>query len=482
LNAKEMIKNLSEVISVRGSDNCKIQSIVGDSRKVEPGSLFVAIPGLGVDGHDFIPEALNRGAVAIVGERDINLRDKLYVQVKNSRKALAQCSASFYGYPSEQLKIIGITGTNGKTTITYLIQAMLKKIGAKTGVIGTIGNIIDDVKLPAKFTTPEAPKLHELFSDMLKYHVEYVVMEVSSHSLKLHRVDGINFDLGIFTNLTQDHLDFHHSFKDYLISKRKLFEQSKAAVTNIDDAYGRAILDAINIPVITYGRHEDAKIKAKNVKLTSEGVFYDLVFQGKSFQVFYGVPGLFSVYNSLAALAAGITLHLPIDSMISALSEVKGVPGRFEPVKCGQNFTLVVDYSHTPDSLKNAIQTARDFCEGKIITVFGCGGDRDREKRSMMGKIASEMSDFVVVTSDNPRSEDPESILDDIEKGISGTNYERVLDRRQAIKTAVEKARKGDIVIIAGKGHENYQILKDKIIHFDDREVAKELLMGVEEK
>lgn len=339
-----------------------------------------------------------------------------------------------------------------------------------------IGNVINDRKLPASHTTPESLELNELFVQMLQESVNYVVMEVSSHSLKLHRVEGINFDVGIFTNLTQDHLDFHNSFEDYFSSKKKLFYKSKRAVINIDDKSGKRLLDIVEIPVWTYSTKKNADLKAENIRVTEEGVFYELLFEKQRYPVFYAVPGLFSVYNSLAAIATGIALGLPLDCLISALSKVKGVPGRFELIKKSQDFIVIVDYAHKPDGLKNVLSTIKDFCKGRIITVFGCGGDRDREKRPIMGKISSELSDFTIITSDNPRSENPEIIIEEIENGIVGNNYEKISDRQMAIKKAISMANKGDVVLIAGKGHENYQILGNKIIHFDDKEIAEEYL------
>lgn len=476
MNIQRLIDILPEVICVSGSQDVNIKSVVGDSRKVTKGSLYVAIPGMDVDGHDYISEACRNGAIAIIGEKDIDLGDKTYIRVKNSRKALAISSAWIYQFPAEKLKIIGVTGTNGKTTLTYLIKAILDNVGASTGVIGTIGNIINSTVLPADYTTPEAPELHGLFSKMVDSKAKYAAMEVSSHSLKLHRVYGVIFELGIFTNITQDHLDFHKTFDDYFQSKKRLFEQSKKAIINTDDINGRRLLSLIKIPAISYGINSQADVKASNIRLTREGVFYELFYKDKNYPVYYDVPGLFSVYNSLAAIAVGIVLELPLDTVIKTLAKVKGVPGRFEPIKKGQDFTVIVDYSHTPDSLENAIRTARGFCDGKIYTVFGCGGDRDRKKRPQMGRIASELSDLAIITSDNPRSEDPEAIIEDIVRGIQGNNYIKIVDRRQAIREAIEKARKGDVVLIAGKGHEDYQILKDKTIPFDDRKVAEEFL------
>ena len=479
MNISELIKILPEVISVDGPLNIEINAVKDDSRQVKEGALFVAVTGNNFDGHDFIPEVIKRGAKVVIGEKSVVLtKDKTYIRVKDSRKALAISSAWFYGFPGDKLQLIGVTGTSGKTTTTYLIRAMLKEVGASSGVIGTIANIINDSKLPTSFTTPGALELNELFSQMIKQNIDYVVMEVSSHSLKLHRVEGLKFEVGVFTNLTQDHLDFHKTFEDYFRSKQKLFQQSKGAVINIDDKSGKRLLDITDIPALTYGIKNSADLMAQNIRQTSKGVLYDLIYQDNKYPVFYGVPGLFSVYNSLAALATGIALGFPVDSLISALKKVKGVPGRFELISNNQDIIVIVDYAHKPDGLKNVLLTIREFCKGKIITVFGCGGDRDRAKRPIMGKIASELSDYSIITSDNPRTEDPETIIKEIESGVIGKNYIKITDRKKAIQTALMMAKKGDTVLIAGKGHETYQIIGDKKVHFDDKEVVKEYLSG----
>jgi len=478
MKIKELIRILPDVISVDGSLDLEITSVVDDSRQVKQGALFVAVSGNNFDGHDYIPEALKCGAQVVIGQKSVNIKDKTYIRVKDSRKALAISSAWFYDFPGDKLRLVGVTGTSGKTTITYLIRAMLKEVGATSGVIGTIGNVINSSKLPTSFTTPGPLKLNELFSQMLKQNIDYVVMEVSSHSLKLHRVEGLKFEVGVFTNLTQDHLDFHKTFEDYFCSKQKLFQQSKQAVINIDDKSGKRLLETVDIPALTYGIENPADLMAQNIRLKGEGVFYNFVYKDKKYPVFYGVPGLFSVYNSLAALATGIALGFPIDSLINALKKVNQVPGRFELIKNDKDIIVIVDYAHKPDGLKNVLLTIKEFCKGNIITVFGCGGDRDRGKRPIMGKIASELSDYTIITSDNPRSENPETIIQEIESGVVGKNYIKITDRRQAIQKAIKMAKKGDAVLIAGKGHETYQIIDDKKIHFDDREVAKEYLDG----
>lgn len=476
MKIKELIENISGVIYVKGPLDKDISCVAYDSRKASKACVFVAIKGFNVDGHDFINHAISKGAVAVIGERDLDLQEITYIKVTDSRKALAQCSACYYGYPSRKLRIIGVTGTNGKTTTTYLVKALLEQAGYKTGVIGTIGNLIGDKFLPSERTTPESLELNKIFMEMVKENVKYVAMEVSSHSLKLSRVEGIGFEVGVFTNLTQDHMDFHKTFEDYYESKRKLFDSSKRAVINADDESGRKILNSLNVPAISYGIDNMADLRARNVKVSAQGVCYEADIDGRRFFVSYRVPGIFSVYNSLAAIGTGLSLGISPEILISAMENVKGVPGRFETVNAGQDFTVIVDYSHTPDGLENVLKTIKTFVMGRIITVFGCGGDRDRKKRPMMGEIASKLSDYCIITSDNPRSEDPEAIIEEIERGIINNNYEKVVDRREAIARAIDMAKKGDVVLIAGKGHEDYQILKDRVIHFNDREVAAEFL------
>lgn len=476
MNIGNLFSKLTDLVNIKGPRDNDITGVEYDSRRVSEGCLFIAVKGFNVDGHDFIQEAVAKGARAVIGEKNLDIPGITYIMVKDSRKALSQASSWFYGYPSEKLKIIGVTGTNGKTTTTYLVKAMLDMAGFKTGVIGTIGNVIGEKVLHAERTTPESLELNRLFFKMADEGVEYVIMEVSSHSLKLHRVDGIDFEVGIFTNLTQDHLDFHKTFEDYFNSKKKLFDLSKKAVINADDESGRKILESISIPAASYSIENKADLMAQDVKIFPEGVFYELKVNGEKFSISYHVPGKFSVYNSLAAIGTGLLLGIPMDTLVEALKRVKGIPGRFEPIKMGQDFTVIVDYSHTPDSLENALKTIKSFARGKILTVFGCGGDRDRKKRPIMGEIASRYSDYSIITSDNPRSEHPEAIIDEIEQGMTNKNYERIADRKEAIRRAIMMAQKEDVVLIAGKGHEDYQILKDRTIHFDDREMAERFI------
>jgi UDP-N-acetylmuramoyl-L-alanyl-D-glutamate--2,6-diaminopimelate ligase len=466
----------------------KVRGIHYDSRKIKPGDIFVCIKGFRTDGHYYINDAVERGAVAVVVERDVPIPCGVaWARLENTRRALAVLAANFYGHPSRELDLIGVTGTNGKTTTTHLIEAVLKAKGQKTGLIGTIWNKIGEEKVPGDRTTPESLDLQCLLRRMVSAGVNSAVMEVSSHGLALHRVALCEFDVAVFTNLTQDHLDFHASFEEYFSSKLLLFtglgqnrtkNRTCYAVVNTDDPAGREIMTKVSVPVITYGLRKEADVVARDVQMSPRGTTFNLCFAGEKVPFTINLPGRFNVYNSLAAIAVGIKEGLSFPVIQQALAQVKKVPGRFEVIDLGQDFTVVVDYAHTPDGLKKVLETARLLTKGRLIVVFGCGGDRDQEKRPVMGRIAGSICDFTLLTSDNPRSEDPKKILAQIEAGIKEVTsaYLVIEDRYQAIRTALHYAQKGDFVVIAGKGHENYQILKDHIIPFDDCEVVREIL------
>jgi UDP-N-acetylmuramoyl-L-alanyl-D-glutamate--2,6-diaminopimelate ligase len=394
--------------------------------------------------------------------------------VENCRHALAVIADNFYKHPSGKLNLIGVTGTNGKTTTTYLIKSILEQVGHKTGVIGTIGNCIGDKEFHAERTTPESLEIQQLFADMYNEGVKDVMMEVSSHSLDLHRVDGCDFDIGLFTNLTEDHLDYHKTMENYKKAKGILFGMCKNSVINIDDAAGEYMVSVSNGRVLTTGiDNKNAELRAENIQMSAGEVEFDAVYNGEKHHIAYHVPGKFSVYNAIAAIGAAIVMNIHFEDIASGLESVKGVKGRFQPVKTQDGVTAIVDYSHTPDSLENMLKTAKEFVKGRIITVFGCGGDRDKMKRPIMGEIGGRLSDYCIITSDNPRSEVPEAIVDDVEVGMKKTNcpYEKMVDRRAAIYKAVNMAKPGDFVAVAGKGHEDYQIFADRTIHFDDAEV-----------
>ena len=489
------MKRLNEIVTdldfdlLQGDLDISVEGIAYDSRKVKPGYLFVSISGFTHDGHDYIDEAIEAGAAAILVEKEIRIdREATVIMIDDTRQGLAKVSSAFYDHPSQKLKVVGVTGTNGKTTTTYLIKSILERAGYKSGLIGTIKNKIGDQDYKTQRTTPEALDLQALFAKMVEEGVTHVVMEVSSHALELNRVDEIDFNIAIFTNITQDHLDFHDSFEDYLAAKGKLFsklegDEEKTAIINIDDPHSDQILDFSEGSIITYSIEKDANLKAKDITISPTGVEFLVEVFSDRIDLNLNLTGLFNVYNTLAALGAGASLNIKLDDIKEGLEEVQGVAGRFEIIDEGQDFGVIVDYAHTPDSLKNILQTAEDFVEGRIIVVFGCGGDRDRSKRPIMGQVATELADFSVITSDNPRSEEPAAIIDDIEVGVkeiskvAGEDYIIIEDRAEAINYGIEIAQANDLVFIVGKGHETYQILKDKTIQFDDRQVAREALV-----
>ena len=477
-----MTKRLSELallipdVAIIG-DDIKISGIEHDSRKVEAGNLFVCMEGAHVDGHNFIPQAISRGATAILTTRK-NFTPPENISaliVPDMLNALAVIVPYFYDYPARKMRIIGITGTNGKTTTSYLLKEIFTCAGLKVGLIGTIQNFIGEEKFPVRNTTPNVIDLQKFLFKMIKSGVQVVVMEVSSHALAENRVAGVEFDTAIFTNLTQDHLDYHKTMENYLRAKTKLFDmvsrrgrkQNKTAIINIDDAASAEVLKHCLCKKITYGMENISELEIK-----SDGMKFKLDDMNLNLHL----TGLFNVYNVMAAVNTALAENIRADVIKDALENFKSVPGRFERIFADVPFEVIVDYAHTPDGVKNVLQTAAQICKGKIITVIGCGGDRDNSKRPIMGKIASDLSDVVIITSDNPRTEDPEKILDEIEAGIDKKNYERVIDRRAAIFRAIELAKAGDIVLILGKGHENYQILSTGKIHFDDREIALEAI------
>ncbi len=467
-----------EYVFLQGDMDCEIKKIDYDSRKVEEGSVFVCVTGFKTDGHIYAKSAVEKGAVALVCERDIEGIDSsvTIIKVASSRAALSILSENFYDHPASKMTMVGVTGTNGKTTTTYLVKSVLDHIGNKVGVVGTIENRIGDKRLHTERTTPESLELCELFDMMVKEDVTHTLMEVSSHSLDLHRVDCCKYDVGIFTNLTQDHLDYHITMDNYKAAKGKLFEISKNAVINIDDAAGSYMVSKAKGRILTFGIDNDADLKAENMNITANGVTYTLKYEGNEYVVDINIPGKFSIYNSLGSIGACLIMGIAMEDILAGLKENYGVPGRFQTIKSNRGFNAIVDYAHTPDGLENILNTAKEFVKGRIITVFGCGGDRDRTKRPIMGEIGGRLSDICIITSDNPRTEDPEQILKDVEEGTkkTGCPYECICDRKEAIFRAVEIAQEGDLVVVAGKGHEDYQIFKDKTIHFDDAEIIRE--------
>ena len=487
-----MIKNLSELAllipeaKILG-DDVEISGIEHDSRKVTAKNLFVCMEGAHVDGHKFIPQAVERGAVAILTTRK-NFEPPENISaliVPDMLNALAVIVPYFYDYPARAMRVVGVTGTNGKTTTTYMLREIFSTAGLKVGLIGTIQILIGDESFPNPNTTPNVIDLQHIFADMRAKNIQIVVMEVSSHALAENRVAGVEFDTAVFTNLTQDHLDFHGTMENYLRAKAKLFDmisrngrkQNKSAVVNVDDAAGEEILRHCRGKKITYAIKNPADLQAVDVNVKSDGMKFKIRADFGVMNFILHVTGLFNVYNTLATIGAALAENISPEVIKRALENFHSVPGRFERIFSNAPFEVIVDYAHTPDGVKNVLQTARQIVTGKIITVFGCGGDRDNRKRPIMGKIAAELSDVVIATSDNPRTENPEKILDDIERGIvDKKSYERIADRRAAIFRAIELANSGDVVLILGKGHENYQILNTGTIHFDDREVAREAI------
>lgn len=452
----------------------EITNITENSQKVRSSGLFVCIRGNGCDGHDFAQKAMDRGAVAVICERDIGIKNSIIVE--NSRKAYAQICAAFYGFAHKKLRMIAVTGTNGKTTTSYIIRKILESSGCKTGLIGTVNVVIGKEKYPADLTTPDPADLHRYLMLMKIAGCEACVMEVSSQALAQLRVYGINFDCAVFTNLSPEHLDYHKSMQEYAKAKAVLFKNSKVSVINADDGFSEFMKNHSVGKVVTYGVDDKADFFADKLNLSSDGVSYRLNSKGKEHYVTFDGLGRFSVYNSLAALAVTNILGVDSDRAIRAVARFDGIAGRMEKVENSLGFNVIIDYAHTPDSLENALKTLRTVYNGRLFTVFGCGGDRDKEKRPLMGKIASEISDFVFVTSDNPRTEAPEAIIDEIVQGIDAKNYYKITDRKLAIKSALYSAKPGDTVLIAGKGHEKYQILGTQKIYFNEREIIRKLL------
>jgi UDP-N-acetylmuramoyl-L-alanyl-D-glutamate--2,6-diaminopimelate ligase len=467
---------LRELIG-EGAPEVEISGLAYDNRSVTPGTLFFCVPGFKVDGHDFAPDAVKRGAAALVCARPLGLGVPEVV-VEDVRAAMASVAARFHGDPTSKLQVVGITGTNGKTTTAFLVRAILEAAGRRTGLLGTVASIVGGVEEPVERTTPEAVDLQATFARMLDAGDTACVMEVSSHALELRRVDGVHFAVRVFTNLTQDHLDFHPTMEDYFAAKRLLFERPGGpSIVNADDVeYGQRLAREID-GALTFAIDHDADYRALDVEFdTSGSTFTCAVPGGEQVAIRTRLPGLFNVSNALAAIAAAHSLGVPLETAADALQQAERVPGRFEPVDEGQDFAVLVDYAHTPDSLGNVLRAARKITQGRLHVVFGAGGDRDRSKRPRMGRVASELADRAIVTSDNPRSEDPEAIVDEVLEGaVDGT--EREVDRRRAIALAVEGASPGDVVVIAGKGHEQGQEFEGgRKEPFDDVQVARAAL------
>jgi UDP-N-acetylmuramoyl-L-alanyl-D-glutamate--2,6-diaminopimelate ligase len=479
MKLEEIIKGV-RTNHIAGSLDRKIEALAYDSRRVGPNSLFIALKGEKVDGAQFVPKAVAAGAVAVLSETDADAGSATKILVSNSREALAELAANFYRHPSSQLKVAGVTGTNGKTTTTFLIKHICDYNLWRCGLIGTVQYQVGDKVIPASRTTPESLDVHELLWMMVSEGCKAAAMEVSSHALCQDRVRGVEFDTAVFTNLTQDHLDYHKTMEAYFEAKSGLFtglpgQKKKAkAVINLDDRYGQRLISllGINFPVVTYGQGARADFRASNIRTDFHGTSYQLDANGKSYLVRLPLIGTFNVYNSLAAIAAAWTMNIGVRQCLLALAEAPSVPGRLQAVPGHRAFRVFVDYAHTDDALLNVISTLRDLQPARLIVVFGCGGNRDRGKRPRMGAVVDAHADWAVVTSDNPRKESPEAIINDILPGMARKNYEVIVDRKAAIQRAIEVARDRDIVLIAGKGHETYQEFADGTIPFDDAAIA----------
>lgn len=464
------------------NENPDIIDIVQDNRKIVEGSLFICIKGLTVDGHMFAKEAEEKGAVAIIAEKPVDVSIPVII-VKDSKRAMAILADAFYDQPTKKLQLIGITGTNGKTTTSHLIEQIKRDANELTGLIGTMYIRIGDQIKETKNTTPDSMTLQKTFKEMVDLNVNSAIMEVSSHALDQGRVMGCDYDIAVFTNLTQDHLDYHHTMEEYRRAKSLLFSQlgntydhdhPKFAIINTDDPASAKIQKETAAHIISYGIDSEADFFAYNIKMSASGTVFTLKSPEGLHEVHLQLIGKFSVYNVLAAIAATYVSGIPIEQIIHSIESVKGVAGRFELVNGGQDFPIIVDYSHTPDSLENVLKTIKHFAEKRIFVIVGCGGDRDKTKRPIMAQIACQYGTDPIFTSDNPRSEDPIEILKDMEAGVKGKEYQLIPDRREAIFYGVKNARSGDVILIAGKGHETYQQIGDKILEFDDRVVALE--------
>ena len=460
-----------------GADT-EITSITYDSRQVRPGCLFCCLVGLVSDGHTFAAQAVDKGAAALIVERRLELSVPQII-VPNGRRAMALAAACFYNHPEREMTILGVTGTNGKTSTTYMVKSIAEHTGKKVGLIGTIQNMIGSEVIETGRTTPESADLFALLRRMADEKADLVVMEVSSHALAQDRVYGIRYHVALFTNLTQDHLDYHKTFDNYLQAKKRLFEQCEIAVINHDDPYAERIMEGLECPIYTIGIHTPASYNASNIDIHTGGVSFLLRTPKGENRISLHISGLFSIYNAMGAAAMMQLTGYSLKEISQGLETLSGVAGRLQSVDTnGRPFSVYVDYAHTPDALENVLTTVRSFAKARVIALFGCGGDRDRAKRPLMGEIGGRNADYVIVTSDNPRSENPEAIIRSIEDGVkkTGTPYVAILDRREALKYALDMMKEDDILVVAGKGHENYQEINGVKHHFDDKEIVEELL------
>lgn len=480
MKLKELVEGL-DIIEVQGNPEVEITDIAYDSRKVKKGSLFVCIDGYTTDGHRFIGDALKNGAAALLVQKPVEdiPEDIAVVRTGNTRFGLAFVSDAFFGHPSRKFQLVGVTGTKGKTTATYMIKSILEVQRQKVGLIGTVANMIGSQVLYADKTTPESYDLQSLFSDMHSYGVDSVIMEVSSQGLALDRVSRCNYDIGVFTNLYKDHIAprEHQSMKEYLDAKIRLFTMCKKGLVNIDSPYSPKVIEGAKCEVLTYGIENKADIMARDIVKSPTSVRFTAVTPWFEDEIVVNIPGKFSVYNALAAIGTCGLMGIPYEAIRDGLS-VAQVPGRVEIIHTGKDFTLIIDYAHNADSLEIILKTVKEFAPGRVVSLFGCGGNRDKGRRFGMGEVSGKFADFTIITSDNPRTEDPQAIIDDIEMGIKKTDgaYIKIIDRTEAIRYAIVNAKPGDVIVLAGKGHETYQIFKDKTIHYDEREIVRDIL------
>ena len=498
---QEILGTTGELIElVNGPVDIEISSVEYDSRKVKKDSLFVAVEGMQSDGHDYIKSAVKNGAKCIVvsSAREAEFSDVArsgvtLLKTNDTRRALSIVSASYFQYPSRSLTVIGVTGTNGKTSITFLLESIFKSAGYNPGIIGTVNYRWNNKELPAANTTPESRDMQELLYNMKEDGVDIVIMEVSSHALDLNRTDDVDFDVAVFTNLTRDHFDFHENFENYFSAKKKIFQlldksskDKKVAIVNIDDEYGMKIFEekeSYSYSLKSFGLNESADYKpiVDTIENRITGLKYIIEKPLDGLKIELVLSGTFHVYNSLAAIAVSDSIGLTPEGISNGLLSIKSIPGRFEVLYSEKGFSVVVDYAHTGDALLKLLQSVNELKPNRVITVFGCGGDRDRTKRPIMGQVVENNSDQLIITSDNPRTEEPSAIIDDIVEGLEGKTFEVIVDRESAIKHAVSIGQEGDIIVIAGKGHEDYQILGTEKIHFDDREIAAKYMRSVVE-
>lgn len=473
----------AELNITKGFEENEVTFLTDNSAKVCPGCIFVCIKGRKFDGHTKAAEALEKGAAAVVTERDMGLNNQLLVE--NARNAYTRLCAAFFAHPEKKLKLIGITGTNGKTTTAFVIKSAMENLGKKIGMLGTVKNSVGDgIDRPASLTTPDPYDLFGLLAEMVKNNCEYCVMEVSSQALDQHRVDGIRYAVSVFTNLTRDHLDYHGSFENYMTAKHKLFENSDISVINIDDEAGEYMMENTGSKNVTFSVENNyCDYSAKDIRISPAGVKYEIVSNDDIGRVSFNVPGRFSVYNSMGAVICLLQLGFDLKSVLEAVATCSGVPGRMEIVPVEKPYTVIIDYAHTPDGLENVLTSLREITDGKIFAIFGCGGDRDKTKRPLMGEIGARLADVAIITSDNPRSEDPDSIIEDVVAGIPKHHSSKIIvecDRTKAIAKALSSAGEGDVVLLAGKGHETYQILASGKIDYDERNVVRKILGEVQ--